>query len=70
MPLIEALGADSIDSEIPADCFCLLMEVADISGLFTPETSCKVVVRALRAMQCEDSRGRGSVETGAPKTDA
>jgi hypothetical protein len=46
-----------------------ILKVADISRLFTLETFCKVVVRALWAVQCEDSRGRGSVETGAPKTD-
>jgi hypothetical protein len=47
-----------------------ILKAADISRLFTLETLCKVVVRALWAVQCEDSRGRGSVETGAPKTDA
>ncbi len=55
-------------SEVPADCFRSPMKVADIPRLFTPETFCKVVVRALRAVQCEGSRGRG-VGTGAPKTD-
>lgn len=46
-----------------------ILKVADISRLFTPETLCKVVVCVLRAVQCEDSRGRGSVEAGALKTD-
>jgi hypothetical protein len=39
-----------------------ILKAADISRLFTLETLCKVVVRALWAVQCE--------ETGAPKTDA
>jgi len=46
-----------------------ILKVADILRLFTPETLCNVVVRALRAVQCEDSRGCGPVEAGAPKTD-
>jgi acyl carrier protein len=57
-------------SEVPADRFRSPMRVADISRLFTPETFCKVVVRALRAVQGDDSRARGSEETRAPKTDA
>ena len=36
-------------SEVPADRFRSPMSVADIPRLFTPETFCKVVVRALRA---------------------
>ncbi len=38
-------------SEVPADRFRAPMKVTDISRLFTPETFCKVVVRALRAQQ-------------------
>ncbi len=38
-------------SEVPADRFRSSMKVADIPRLFTPETFCKVVVRALRAQQ-------------------
>jgi hypothetical protein len=38
-------------SEAPADRIRLPMKVADIPRLFTPETFCKVVVRALRAVQ-------------------
>jgi acyl carrier protein len=56
-------------SEVPADRFRLPMKVADIPRLFTPETFCKVVVRALRAVQGDDSRGRVSEGTGAPNTD-
>ncbi len=37
--------------EVPADRFRAPMKVADIPRLFTPETFCKVVVRALRARQ-------------------
>ena len=36
-------------SEVPADRFHSPMRVADIPRLFTPETFCKVVVRAVRA---------------------
>jgi acyl carrier protein len=36
-------------SEVPADRFRSPVKVADIPRLFTPETFCKVVVRALRA---------------------
>jgi hypothetical protein len=39
-----------------------ILKVADILRLFTPETLCNVVVRALRAVQCEVSRGRGSAK--------
>jgi acyl carrier protein len=56
-------------SEVPADRFRLPMKVADVPRLFTTETLCKVVARALRAAQCGDSRSRGPVETGAPTTD-
>ena len=56
-------------SEAPADRIRLPMKVADIPRLFTPETFCKVVVRALRAVQGDDSRGRVSEGTGAPNTD-
>jgi acyl carrier protein len=56
-------------SEVPADRFRSPMKVADIPRLFTPETFCKVVVRALRAVPGDASRGRGSEGTGAPKTD-
>ena len=56
-------------SEVPADRFRLPMKVADIPRLFTPETFCKVVVRALRAVQGDDSRGPVSEGTGAPNTD-
>ena len=45
-------------SEVPADRFRLPMKVADIPRLFTPQTFCKVVVRALRAVQGDDSRGQ------------
>ena len=38
-------------SEVPADRFRAPMKVADIPRLFTPETFCKVVVRAQRAQQ-------------------
>ena len=37
--------------EVPADRFRAPMKVADIPRLFTPETFCKVVVRAQRAQQ-------------------
>ena len=56
-------------SEVPANRFRSPMKVADIPRLFTPETFCKVVVRALRAVQGDDSRGRVSEGTGAPNTD-
>src|SRR3972149_8560085 len=46
-------------TEVSADRFRLPMKVADIPRLFTPQTFCKVVVRALRAVQGDDSRGRG-----------
>ncbi len=42
-------------SEVPADRFRSPMKVADIPRLFTPETFCKVVVRAMRAQQGEHS---------------
>ena len=44
-------------SEVPADRFRSSMRVADIPRLFTPETFCKVVVRALRAGPGGASRG-------------
>jgi len=56
-------------SEVPADRFRSPMRVVDIPRLFTPETFCKVVVRALRAVPGDASRGRGSEGTGVPKTD-
>jgi acyl carrier protein len=37
-------------SEVPADRFRSPLKVADIPRLFTPETFCKVVIRARRAM--------------------
>ncbi len=40
-------------SEVPAHRFRSPMKVADIPRLFTPETFCKVVVRAMRAQQGE-----------------
>ncbi|MGA8054363.1 MAG: acyl carrier protein [Burkholderiales bacterium] len=36
-------------SEVPADRFKTPMKAADIPKLFTPETFCKVVIRAQRA---------------------
>jgi len=56
-------------SEVPADRFHSPMKVADIPKFFTPETFCKVVVRAMRAVQGDDARGRASKRTGAPNTD-
>jgi acyl carrier protein len=56
-------------SEVPADSFRSPMKLAEIPRLFTPETFCKVVVRALRAVPGDASRGRGSEGAGAPKTD-
>ena len=56
-------------SEVPADRFRSPMKAADIPRLFTPETFCKVVVRALGAVKGDDSRGRVSEGTGAPNTD-
>jgi acyl carrier protein len=44
-------------SEVPADRFRSPMSVTDIPLLFTPETFCKVVVRALRAVPGGASRG-------------
>ena len=44
-------------SEVPADRFRAPMRVADIPRLFTPETFCKVVVRALRAVPGGAPRG-------------
>jgi acyl carrier protein len=44
-------------SEVPTDRFQSPMKVADIPRLFTPETFCKVVVRALRAGPDGASRG-------------
>ena len=44
-------------SEVPADRFRSPMRVADIPRLFTPETFCKVVVRALGAVPGGASRG-------------
>jgi acyl carrier protein len=38
-------------TEVPADRFWSPMKVADIPRLFTPETFCKVVVRAHRTAQ-------------------
>ena len=38
-------------SEVPADRFRTPLKSADIPRLFTPETFCKVVVRAQRAAQ-------------------
>ncbi|MCZ7563532.1 MAG: acyl carrier protein [Burkholderiales bacterium] len=38
-------------SEVPAERFKLPLKVADIPRLFTPETFCKMVVRAQRAGQ-------------------
>ena len=38
-------------SEVPADRFRAPLKSADIPRLFTPETFCKVVVRAQRAAQ-------------------
>jgi acyl carrier protein len=38
-------------SEVPADRFKNPMKAVDIPRLFTPETFCKVVVRAQRSMQ-------------------
>jgi acyl carrier protein len=38
-------------SEVPADRFGTALKSADIPRLFTPETFCKVVVRAQRAAQ-------------------
>ncbi|MET0680735.1 MAG: acyl carrier protein [Burkholderiales bacterium] len=38
-------------SEVPADRFGTPLKSADIPRLFTPETFCKVVVRAQRAAQ-------------------
>ena len=52
--------------EVPADRFRTPMKVADIPRLFTPETFCKVVIRAQRAAQGAgtgapaDQRGKGS----------
>ena len=37
-------------AEVPADRFKTPMKAADIPRLFTPETFCKVVIRAQRAM--------------------
>jgi acyl carrier protein len=44
-------------SEVPTDRFQSPMKVSDIPRLFTPETFCKVVVRALRAGPAGASRG-------------
>jgi hypothetical protein len=38
-------------SEVPAERFKTPMKSADIPKLFTPETFCKVVIRAQRAAQ-------------------
>ena len=38
-------------SEVPADRFKTPMKAAEIPRLFTPETFCKVVIRAQRAAQ-------------------
>jgi hypothetical protein len=38
-------------SEVPPERFRTPMKTADIPRLFTPETFCKVVVRAQRAAQ-------------------
>jgi len=40
-------------SEVPADRFKSPMKVADIPRLFTPETFCKLVVRASRTQRAE-----------------
>ena len=53
--------------EVPADRFRSPMKVGDIPRLFTPETFCKVVVRALRAVPGGASTGRGSEGRGAPE---
>lgn len=47
-------------SEVPADRFRSPMKVADIPRLYTPETFCKVVVRALGAHQVEHSSALGA----------
>ena len=38
-------------TEVPADRFRTPMKVADITRLFTPETFCKLVIRAQRTAQ-------------------
>jgi len=43
--------------EVPPDRFRTPMKVADIPRLFTPETFCKLVVRAHRAAQGEKAAG-------------
>ena len=50
--MAEALGCDVEQvSEIPVERFSNPMKVADIPRLFTPETFCKLVVRAQREAQ-------------------
>jgi hypothetical protein len=46
-----------------------IVKAADIEELFTPAVLGKIVMRALRTAQCENSLGRWSVEAGALKTD-
>lgn len=43
-------------TEVPADRFRSPMKVADIPRLFTPETFCRLVVRAKRAAQTEGAK--------------
>ena len=43
--------------EVPPERFRTPMKVADIPRLFTPETFCKLVVRAQRAAQGEKAAG-------------
>ncbi len=57
-------------SEVPADRFRSPMKVADIPRLFTPETFCKVVVRALQAAQAETAGVLGSEGAREAKADA
>jgi len=44
-------------TEVPAGRFKSPMKVADIPRLFTPETFCRLVVRAKRAAQTEGAKG-------------
>jgi acyl carrier protein len=43
-------------TEVPAERFHSPMKVADIPRLFTPETFCRLVVRAKRAAQAEGAK--------------
>jgi acyl carrier protein len=43
-------------TEVPAERFQSPMKVADIPRLFTPETFCRLVVRAKRAAQTEGAK--------------